>query len=318
MKPDEPGAWPFEPQVDAQAFAALGFAASSAGIARRQRDCREGWWAHAERSKAFIMNAAMRARKHGLAVVLGAGKAYDLPLAELAGGFKQVMLIDIDAAALADASAAAVRDSALRRRLELRALDLTGVTGRLVRGIQDAIAGAADAAAAEATFEELCGSYRLAEPPRLVPGVERADLLVSALMLTQLALPAKLLARQLFEQRFGPVQPGADPRWVKAWNELDLRMQQDHIDALTAQADLAVLTSEVTHHVMARVPGGSDRPTGESWSLIGARTLDERVPGYMEIVASSTWAWPRIRASGRSPGARMDVGAVALRRRGDS
>ena len=50
--------WVFNPEVDPQAFAALGYAMNSEGISRRQREYREGWWAHAERSKAFIMGAA--------------------------------------------------------------------------------------------------------------------------------------------------------------------------------------------------------------------------------------------------------------------
>ena len=296
--------WTFDPQVDPQAFAALGFAESSEGIARRQREYREGWWAHAERSKAFIMNAAMRARKHRLAVVLGAGKAYDLPLAELAKGFERVILVDIDAKALASASAGAVPEPALRRKIELQAMDLTGISARMAREIESSN-----------SYEELCASYRLVSPPRLVPGEERADLLVSALVLTQLALPFKLFAKQAYEKRFGPVSRDAEPGWVKAWDEFDVRMQQDHIDALTGQADLAVLTSEVTHHVTAHVAGGSDRNTGESWSLIGGGTLEKRIPASMEITGSNTWSWPSIRAEGRRPGARMDVSALALRAR---
>ena len=293
--------WTFDPAIDPQAFAKLGYALNSRGIAQRQREYREGWWAHAERSKAFIMNAALRARGRRLAVVLGAGKAYDLPLAELAKGFDRLVLVDIDADALAATADSAVPQG-LRRKVALHPMDLTGVAGRLVREIE-----AAD------SYEALCASYRLASPPRLVPGEERADLLVSALVLTQIALPAKLYARQVFEGRHGALAPGAAPAWVKAFDELDLRMQQDHIDALTAQAGLAVLISEVSHHVTAFVPGGADRPTGESWSLIGAAKLDERIPKTMEIAASSAWEWPRIRATAKGPGARMDVGAVLLR-----
>ncbi|HEX9396862.1 MAG TPA: hypothetical protein VF943_09015 [Burkholderiales bacterium] len=296
--------WSFDSQVDPQAFAALGYALSSAGIAKRQREYREGWWAHAERSKAFIMNAAIRARGRKLAVLLGAGKAYDLPLAELAKGFERIVLVDIDADALAATIAAAVPEAALRRKFEPCAMDLTGVCARLAREIQSSN-----------SYEELCASYRLASPPRLVPGAERADLLVSALVLTQLALPAKLLARDVYEKKHGPVGRGPEPAWVKAFDQLDLRMQQDHIDALNGQAELAVLTSEVMHHITRFVPGGADRLTGESWSLIGAATLDERVSASQEIVASSSWGWPRIRANAQGPGARMDVGAVALRAR---
>ena len=296
--------WSFEPAVDAQAFGKLGYALNSAGIAQRQREYREGWWAHAERSKAFIMNAAQRARGRRLAVVLGAGKAYDLPLAELAKGFERVVLVDIDAEALAAASAGAVSEPVRRKKIELCAMDLTGVSARLVQEIETTD-----------SYEQLCASYRLASPPRLVPGGQRADLLVSALVLTQLALPIKLYARDSHEKKFGPVPRGPEPAWVKSFDELDLRMQQDHIDALTSQADLAVLTSEVIHHVTAHVPGGGDRLTGESWSLIGADQLDKRIPASMEIAASSWWSWPRIRASKAATGARMDVGAVAVRAR---
>ena len=297
-------AWTFDPAVDPQAFEKLGYALSSTGIAQRQREYKEGWWAHAERSKAFIMNAAMRARGRRLAVVLGAGKAHDLPLAELAKGFERLVLVDIDAEALAATSAAALPEG-MRRKVQLRAMDLTGVSARLVREIE-----------ATDSYEQLCASYRLASPPRLVPGDERADLLVSALVLTQLALPAKLFARKCAEQRSGPIPHNTEPPWVKAFDALDLRMQQDHIDALTTQADLAVLTSEVTHHVTTQIPGGSDRDTGEVWSLIGADQLDKRIPATMEIVASSGWSWPRIRAGAGGLGAKMDVGAVAVRSRG--
>lgn len=303
--------WTFDPQIDPHAFRALGFAASSAGIARRQRQYREGWWAHAERSKAFILDAALRVSQPRLAVVLGAGKAYDLPLGELAQRFARVVLVDIDAAALADTSAAAVRDAGLRSKLELRALDLTGVTARLVREIEAAMAAAADAAAAEARYDDLCRSYRLAAPPRFFE--ETADLIVSGLMLTQLALPAKLLAKRLFEERFGPVTRESEPRWVAAWDGLDLRMQQDHIAALARQARLAVLTSEVIHHVTALDARGNERPTGESWSLIGADSLERRLPSGVELLAQATWPWPRLRPSARDLGARMQVAAVFWR-----
>jgi len=305
--------WTFDPQIDPHAFSTLGFAASSAGIAKRQRQYRQGWWAHAERNKAFILDAALRVSQPRLAVVLGAGKAYDLPLAELARRFERVVLIDIDAAALAGTAAAAVRDAGLRSKLELRALDLTDVTARLVREIEAAMATASGAAAAEAAFDELCGSYRLTAPPRFIG--EAADLIVSGLVLTQLALPAKLFAKRLFEERFGPVPRESEPRWVAAWDALDLRMQQDHIDGLPRQAELAVLTSEVLHQVTTLDARGNERPTGESWSLIGADSLEARLPAGVEVLARTTWPWPRIRPGARGPGALMQVGGVLLRLR---
>lgn len=298
--------WLFDPAVDPRAFGVLDFAAASAGIAQTQRENRQGWWIHARHNRGFILDAAARVARPRLAVVLGAGKAYDLPLADLAKRFERVALVDIDAEALAAASAAAVRDAGLGRRLELRAMDVTGVTARLARGIEDAIVSAPDAPAAEASLEALCRSYRLATAPGLLAPGEHADLIVSGLVLSQLGLQPKLAAKRLFEQRFGPIARESEARWSSAWNELELRLQQDHINALADHADLAVLTSDVVHHATS----------GDSWSVIGADRLEERVPELLEIVARASWSWPRIRAKpqGRG-GVRTDVGGVLLRLR---
>lgn len=201
--------------------------------------------------------------------MLGAGKAYDLPLAELAQRFERLVLIDIDAAALEATAAATIRD---RRHVELRPMDVTGVTARLAQGIQSALENP------EAGFEALCRSYRLTTPPRFVE--ERADLLVSGMMLSQLGLQPKLAAKRLYEARFGrPLAATA------AWDELEMRMQRDHIDALADQARLTVLSSDVVH-----------RSGGEAWSVIGAQRLEARIPPSLRILARATWAWPRVGA----------------------
>ncbi len=285
--------WTFDPAVDAHAFQLLGFAETSAGIARTQRENRQGWWEHARRHKAFILDAAARVEQPRLAVVLGAGKAYDLPLEELARRFERVVLVDIDAQAMAASSAAAVRDAKLRARLELRPMDVTGVAGRLARGIEQAMASPSP----EDSLEQLCRSYRLDSPPRLVG--ERADLLVSGMVLSQLGLQPKLAAKRMFEQRFGKIAPASAARWSAAWNDLDLRLQHDHVGALCEDAALAVLTSDVMHH-----------SGGESWSVIGAGRLTARIPQHLEVLSEKSWNWPRIRGEMSS-----DVHAVLLRRR---
>jgi hypothetical protein len=291
--------WVFDPSVDPRAFELLGFAETSAGIARTQRENREGWWAHARRSKAFILDAAARVEQPRLAVVLGAGKAYDLPLEELAQRFDRLVLVDIDAAALAATIPATVRDAALRRRVEARPMDVTGVTARVARSIEDAMRAAVDAGSVETSLEKLCRSYRLAAPPRFLEPGERADLLVSALVLSQLGLQLKLAAKRLFERRHGPIAAESQQRWSAAWDELELRVQQDHVNALTRDAALAVLTSDVVY-----------RSGGETGSVIGCARLEERVPPVQEILARASWPWSRVRGA-----LDTEVGAALLRQR---
>jgi hypothetical protein len=308
--------WIFEPAVDADAFDALGYASASAGISRTQRENRQGWWRHASHNRAFILNAATQVKRRRVAVVLGAGKAYDLPLVELAERFERVVLVDIDAASLASTSAAVVRDADLRRKVELRSMDLTGVTACLARGVENAIATATDAASAETALEALCSSYRLSSPPSLMAPGERADLMVSSLVLSQLGLQQKLMAKKLFEGRFGAITRQSDLRWSCTWGGLELRLQQDHINALADHAEIAVLTSDTVHHATVLGDAGAERLRGESWSVIGSETLEERVPGFVEIVARAGWSWPRIGARpGGREGVRTDVGGVVLRLR---
>jgi hypothetical protein len=285
--------WPFDPAVDAHAFRLLGFAETSVGISRTQRENRDGWYEHARRHKAFILDAAARVERPRLVVVLGAGKAYDLPLEDLARRFERVVLIDIDAEAMAQSSAASVRDAKLRARLELRPMDVTGVASHLARGIEQAL----QSDQAEARLEALCESYALATRPRFTD--ERADLVVSGMLVSQLGLQPKLAAKRLFEQRFGKIAAANEARWSACWNGLDLKLQQDHVDALCEEAGLAVLTCDVAHH-----------SGGESWSTIGARRLDDRVPAFQEVLKSAAWTWERIRDQ-----VRTDVHALLLRRR---
>jgi hypothetical protein len=136
------------------------------------------------------------------------------------------------------------------------------------------------------------------------------------MVLTQLALQPKLLAKQMFERRFGPIGRGSEQRWNWAWEELDLRLQQDHINALALDAELVVLTSDVLHHSIYLNATGTEQPRGEVWSVIGADTLQERIPRFLEIVDAAAWSWPRIRP--RPPefdGVRTDVNGLMLRLR---
>jgi hypothetical protein len=309
--------WAFDPGVDGVAFEALGFGEASEGITRTQRENREGWWAHARRNRAFILDAAQAAEARQLAVVFGAGKAYDLPLPELARRYERLVLVDIDGASLRATVEAAVSDCSLRARIEMRVMDITGISVRMARGIDRAVSGAADARAAETALEALCRSYRLAEPPVLLAPGERADLLVSDMVLSQIGLQPKLAAKRRYEKRYGAIRDGEEmaARWSDAWNEFELRVQQDHINALTRYAERVVLTSDVVHQ-STTVLAGAERPYGEPWSVVGTRHLRARIAPFQEIVAEAGWSWPRIGANvRRGDGVVTQVEALLLRAR---
>ncbi|WP_243311471.1 hypothetical protein [Fundidesulfovibrio agrisoli] len=66
-------------------------------VAIRARHARNrlAWRPHLEASKAFMLECARRCPRQDLAVVLGSGALLDVPLHELAGMFKRVILADV-------------------------------------------------------------------------------------------------------------------------------------------------------------------------------------------------------------------------------
>jgi hypothetical protein len=74
---------------------ALGYLREAMGIQRRYRRCREHWREHIERCKSIIRKGVDRCAQRRKAVILGAGLLHDVPLAELASSFHEVLLVDI-------------------------------------------------------------------------------------------------------------------------------------------------------------------------------------------------------------------------------
>jgi hypothetical protein len=306
--------WRFDPSIDQESFAKLEFREVSVGIERAQRDHREGWWAHAQRNRAFINDAVKEVPGRKLAVVLGAGAPFDLPLADLARQFETVRLVDIDAAALEATVNLVWKDPAARARIETRALDLTGINKTLVARIDEINAGPADAPDdLERRMSQMCRTYRLAEPPRWSEGDGRADLIVSSCVITQLAWPQRIYAERGFVKRFGPMSPALEHRWSTAWTELGLRVQQDHINALGDAATTVVLTSDVTSHHTRLDATGAERDTGKRVLALGVGELRERIPSSYQIGRHARWPWSRYRPNRKgTEGSRMDVEGVVL------
>jgi hypothetical protein len=303
--------WRWDPALDAEAFTKLGFSATSAGIASSQRANRDGWRAHARQNRAFIEQAMNRCAQKKLAVVLGAGQAFDLPLRELAQAFDRLVLVDIDGPTLEATLSSTINDPKLLARIETRVLDLSGINGQLVRAVDRVFAGGGGADEIGAELAQLCRSYWLPVPPRLLGAHEHADLLISDLVLSQIAWPQRVYALRLYEQRFGKLEGEAERRWVVPWWEFELRVQQDHITSLAGAAERIVLCSDVISRHTLMDPAGVERETGAKTFAIGVASLRERIPKSFQIEQHAAWQWSRYRADKRgTPGSRMDVEGV--------
>ena len=304
--------WIFDTRIDDDAFAKLQFSETSVGIRKIQRENREGWWSHAQKNRAFIEDVVRQTQGRRLAVILGAGQAFDLPLVELAKSFEKLVLVDIDAEALKATVAGALKDPGLRARTELRFLDLTGVNGQLVQRIDEAVATAANAAEARDRLEALCWTYRLAAPPLLLPPEQRADLLVSSCVLSQVAWPQRVYARRVYERRFSSVPGPLELRWARHFTYLELRLQQDHLTSLAGAADQVALTCDVVSNVTVLDAAGTERASGQIIPTLGVPSLLERIPKLFQIQGHARWEWHRYNATRTARGSRMDVDGARL------
>jgi hypothetical protein len=309
---ETPGETPFsyDTTLDPAAFAKLEFRETSVGIGKAQRDNREGWWAHGQKNRAYIMEAAGRTTARNVAVVLGAGHSFDLPLVDLARQFEQLVLVDIDAQALDQTVSGVFKDAGLRAKVTQRVLDLTGVNRALVERLEALVAGPGTAGEIHDRLEHFCQTYRLATQPRLLQ--ERADLLVSSCVVSQLAWPQRIFAERLYQQRFGPVRGAVEQRWAKHWSEFELRLQQDHFTALAGSAEVVAFTSDVVSHVTVLDAAGTERLSGHTIFALGVPSLSERIPALFQADAPRSWEWGRYRATARSQGSRMSVEGAVL------
>jgi hypothetical protein len=306
--------WRWDPAVDAEAFTKLKFSETSVGIGKAQRANRDGWREHAKRNRDFIEAASSGCAQKELAVVLGAGQAFDLPLPELARAFERLVLVDIDGPALEATISSTIKDPGLRARVEARVLDLSGINGQLVRAVDQVLAGSGGADEVAAELAQLCRSYWLPERPALLGANERADLLVSGLVLSQVAWPQRVYALRLYEQRFGKLGGEAERAWVVPWWELELRIQQDHISLIADAAERTVLCSDVISRPTLLDAAGVERETGQKIFALGVSSLHERIPRSLQVEQHAAWQWSRYPADKRgTPGSRMDVEGLVLR-----
>ena len=311
LPPSVGALWEHDRTVDDATSAKLGFTATSKGIADAQANNRDTWRSHTERCRSFIQRAADLPRDKGTAVILGVGHAFDVPLASLACSYDRLVLIDVDAEVAGATAEALLRTEGLRARIETkdpgsdRNQSHDGLDPR--RGDQG-IEGPRDRANAHRSVRALVqvGASTIACFRRARRSAR------SSCVLSQLAWPQRAYALTRLHE-LGAVVGDAERSWSRAWFELELRVQQDHIRMCTEASPITVLVSDMVNRLTAIDPSGLECPTGQKIFTMGVDSLFERIPQALRAEEHASWIWPRHRPgpSGQ-PGSWMEVEGLVL------
>lgn len=300
--------WPCSLSVSPAAFAALAYAETSAGITRLEERFSSEWREHAQRNRAFLLRAS-EGRSAGSAVVVGAGKLYDIPLRELSERFSKLWLVDVDLEAMRESVEQSGLSPEQRHRVVLLEADVTGVNATFVERTQRVFERDTEDQV-YAGMLELLHSYRLPSPPDLTSLGElgQVDACFSSMVVSQLGTPLTGLLKTRFAARFPHSRRFASHELQVALGQFTHRLQHAHVRALLETSPCAIVTTDVAE--TAGIPDAA----GVRLPVIGAPSLEELFPAADgRLVASAQWSWQHVPAARQPPGAHLEVHGVAFR-----
>jgi hypothetical protein len=268
---------------------------------------------HVEESRRLIQSAGETVEPRR-AVVLGAGNCAEIPLAELAARFDEVVVNDVDQKLLEQGLAAAHLDESSRAKIRVHVADLTGATEPLLTKIEAALKQEAGADAAIELMARLVDD----EP---VPGAKiegKYELVVASCILSQLHFALLHRAGDLFEQRFaGQLETlRASVRWTKALYDMARRMETRLIDDLAellAEGGLIYL-SESAQMCYIKLAADGQWETEGTHRMLRTQDITDNLDRRFATIANGRWHWvvsPPEKAG--EVGRLFDVQAVVLR-----
>jgi hypothetical protein len=285
--------WPTHETVTESTFSELGYASTSAGITRARDENAASWREHGVSNKQLLLRGAERAAGKR-AVVVGAGKLYDIPLRKLAERFEQLLLVDIDPAAMAESVKQAGLEPKLHARLSLIQADVTGINDVFLEKARSALALTGEVEVYEALLR-LLHEYSVDQPPRLFPELAAEgplDFACSSMLLSQLATPLTFYVAGRFAARFPVSKRTQALEFQVALGQFTHRVQHAHVRSLLAAAPRIALTSDITDQYTALDARGSIVHAASQLPLIGAPRLDALVPRQQaRPVATAEWEW---------------------------
>jgi hypothetical protein len=239
---------------------ALGYLHELRGIRARQRLWASAWAPHLERTRALLLAAMDRCARRRKAVLLGSGWLSDVPLAELAGAFREVVLVD------------AVHPRTARRQVrrwpnvQLLSTDVTGTAEAVWR-----VSGVKGAALPRAVPDLFCAD-------------EEVDLVASVNLLSQLpCVPERYLLD------IGVHPPEAITAYARAVIDAHLEYLQRLPGVVALISDVESQTVSVGGRIVARADTlfGARVPwQGESWTwpLVPRRRAYPHHAEHLQVV----------------------------------
>lgn len=309
--------WPTHESVTESTFSELGYASTSAAITRVRDENTAAWREHGVNNRQLLLRGSEHAAGPR-AVVIGAGKLYDIPLRKLAERFEQLLLVDIDAAALAESVKQVGLEPKLLARLSLVKADVTGINDVFLERAHAALALTREDEVYAALLR-LLHEYSVTDPPRLFPELaarEPFDFACSSMVLSQLATPLTFYVQERFAALFPASERLQADEFQVALGQFTHRVQQSHVRSLLAAAPCIALSSDITDQYTAFDPRGTVLRAAARLPLIGAPSLDQLVPRLQaRSVVTAEWEWHHLVPTRSKPqGRTVQVAGVVAER----
>lgn len=298
-----------------EAFAQLGYRNISSGLSDLQSRNPLGWGQHGTHSKRLIERSTQELPGE-TAAVIGAGKAYDIPLAALAERYQRLVLVDIDLDSLTETALSTF--GTLPEHVELEGIDATGVVSEFVGAVQRLLGTCANEEDALGSLLKLLRSYHSPEPPQIFGEPLSVDVGYSVMVLSQLATPLTRWVERTFAAHFPTSSAVEHPEFQVALKRFAHQLQHDHIRGLMAHCGCFVLSTDVsTQAVTLNSDGQLARLSGEL-PILGAQRVDELVPLHgcsyssqpnrqAEVLDAVEWIWARVQPGAGTEGSMSRV-----------
>jgi hypothetical protein len=266
---------------------------------------------HASQSRRLILSAAAQVAP-GRAIVLGAGRCDEIPLAELAHQFGHLVLNDSEQPLLDEALARENLPPEVRKKIQLDVRDLTGVTDSLLEKCAEQLAAAPDEPAAINSLIQVIEAAALS--PAI--GSPQYDLVVASCVLSQLHVALVQQAVELFGRQFAGREEilRGDPRWSMAVYQFARRVEERFIDQLWAMLARGgrIYLSESVQMCFIEPTSDGQWQTDGTLRMLRTKDLRDYLDRRFVIEAADRWHWVFWPATEGEKGRLYDVQALIV------